>query len=124
MITEKISCEFCLAQHTRRFVCHPVLAMLDEMRRRGAGLNMPTMELEEPIFPGVGPDDSVLAGITVMAATIPTGAGVTYPALVLSGNRLAGPLPRWIYPSTPDTLRATARLVHDMTELAIKTAGH
>jgi hypothetical protein len=123
MITEQIDCQFCMSRHTRRYACDPVLAMLDAMRARGEGLNMPPMTFDEPIFPGFGPEDSLLAGVTVAAATIPTEANVTYPALVFSGNRLSGPLPRWIYPGTPDTLRATARLVDEMTELAIKTAA-
>lgn len=123
MITPTIDCDLCLARHTRRYTCDPVLTMLDEMRRRGEGLNLPTLTLEEPVFPGFGPEDSLLSGITVAAATVPTGAGVTYPTLVFSGTRLTGPLPRWIYPSTPTKLRATATLVRDMAELAIRTAG-
>lgn len=124
MITGQVDCHFCLSRHTRRYACDPVLAMLDAMRARGEGLNMPTTTFDEPIFPGFGPEDSLLAGITVMAATIPTHANVTYPALVFSGNRLSGPLPRWMYPGPPEQLRATAKLVDEMTELAIRTAGH
>lgn len=124
MITPQIDCHFCLTRHTARYACDPVLAMLAEIRRRGEGLNMPTVTFDEPVYPGMGPGDSLLAGITVMAATIPTETNVTYPALVFTGNRLSGPLPRWIYPGPPEQLRATAKLVDEMVELAIKTAGH
>lgn len=124
-ITEQIDCELCMKRHTKRYACDPILAMLTEMRRRGAGLNLPSTEFDQPMFPGMQPGDVLLAGVTVAAGLIPVPAfGATYPAIVISGNRAGShnPMPRWIYAAPPDGLRKVKDLVASMVDLAIGKA--
>lgn len=118
-------CRYCDEEHDERYLCDPAQRILTALYARGASGDMPTIELPEPM-PLIGgfesDSDQVLAMMTVQAGTVPV-ADVPYPLLVFSGRTAQGKvLPRWLLVADSDTLRRHARLVRDMTELAIRTA--
>lgn len=105
-----------------RFLCDPAKAVLDAMVARGESFTMPTVEFDEPIYGTLGaPGDQRLVQFVVQGAILDFG-GVQHPALVFTGRTPAGPLPNWVYAASDDQLRGMAQVVHDMAELAIRTA--
>lgn len=126
-MAEPIRCPYCRQRHMPRYLCDPAKRVLDELQARGASYTMPTLELPDPIPAaqlglGLGPDDQLVSQLVVQAALIPH-AGVRHPALVLTGRSPYGQLPHWLYAAGDTELRATADLVRDMAELAIRRAG-
>jgi hypothetical protein len=107
-----------------RFLCDPAKAFLDAVQARGESLTMPTLEFSEPVAPlgyGESGGDTYVRQLVVQGAIVGA-AGVTHPALVLTGLGLTSRLPQWTYVAGDGELRAAAQLVHDMTELAISSA--
>jgi hypothetical protein len=107
-----------------RFLCDPAKAFLDAVQARGESFTMPTLEFSEPAPPlgfGEGPGDTLVRQLVVQGALVGA-AGVSHPALVLTGLGFTARLPQWTYVATDGELRAAAQLVHDMTELAIRRA--
>jgi hypothetical protein len=107
-----------------RFLCDPAKAFLDALRARGESLTMPSIELSEPVPPlGFGQDagDTLVRQLVVQASLV-SAAGTTHPGLIFTGRGLTARLPQWTYVGTDEELRAAARLVHDMAELAIRRA--
>lgn len=125
-MTDPIRCPYCRQRHMPRYLCDPAKRVLDELQARGVSYTMPTVELPDPIPAdqlglGLGPGDQLVSQLVVQAAVLPH-AGVTHPALVFTGRSPYGRLPQWLYAAGDDDLRAAAKLVRDMTELAIATA--
>jgi hypothetical protein len=123
---EPIRCPFCRQRHMPRYLCDPVKALLDEMLAHGKSFDMPTLELTEPLPEadlGMRPGDALVQQLVVKAALVPVAGGVNQPALMFTGSTPYGVLPQWLFANTDEQLRATARLVHDMAELAIRRAG-
>jgi len=106
-----------------RHLCDPAKAFLDAVIARGDSFTMPTLSFDKPMTnPAIGaPGDQLVQQFVVQAATVPAG-GTHHPTLVFGGRTPAGVLPHWIYAGSDEQLRATATLVHDMAELAIRTA--
>ncbi len=124
--TEPIRCPYCRQRHLPRLLCDPAKAVLDAMLARGQSFDMPTLELDDPIPAsalglGSGDGDALVQQFVVNAAVVPM-AGVNHPALMFTGRTPAGRLPQWLFVNTDEQLRAAARLVHDMAELAIRRA--
>jgi hypothetical protein len=121
-VADRISCPYCRLRHLPRHLCDPAKAVLDAMVARGDSFTMPTVTFDEPMFSDAGPGDQILAQFVVKGAVIPVPGGVQHPALAFTGRNITGPLPTWIYCGTDSQLRAAATLVHDMAELAIRSA--
>jgi hypothetical protein len=121
-VADRILCPYCRLKHLPRHLCDPAKAVLDAMVARGDSFTMPTLTFDQPMYETPGPVDRLLAQLVVKGAVIPAPGGVQHPALVFTGRDMAGPLPQWLYSGNDAQLRAAARLVHEMTELAIRTA--
>lgn len=123
-MADPIRCGYCRQRHMPRFLCDPAKAYLDAVQARGESFSLPTIELSEPVPPlGYGQDagDTLVRQLVVQGALI-TAAGAAHPALILTGQGISGRLPQWTYVAGDDELRAAARLVHDMVEMAIRRA--
>ena len=120
-----IDCVHCRSRHTARYLCDPGKQLLDSMVDRGRSFDAPTLTFDAPIEdPNIGarPDDVLIAQLVVKAAVIPA-AGVNHPAVLITGRAADGRvLPHWVHVNTDDQLRASVRLLDDMTELAIRQA--
>lgn len=119
-----IHCRYCDAEHGDLLLCQPAKRVLDALYAQGQRFDMPTVEFPAPI---TGPD--AFGGGTVIVAQVVAKAGVTEvaginrPVLILTGRDIAGNvLPEWIHPGDAEGLRKVSRLVHDMTEMAIRRA--
>lgn len=119
-----IDCPWCRNRHPRRFLCDPAAYVLTEAGRRGESGTLPTIEFETPMDMALDPRaDTLVAQIVVKAGLIPAPGGVIHPALVFTGMDVQRrTLPQWIHAASDTELRHTARLVHDMAELAIGQA--
>jgi hypothetical protein len=104
-----------------RHLCDPGKAILDAMLAHGQSFTMPTIELDQPLYEPLGAGQQTLHQVVVKAGVIEA-IGMHYPTLVFTGRSATGPLPQWAYPADDEQLRALAVLVHDMAELAIRTA--
>lgn len=121
-MADRILCPYCRFKHLPRHLCDPAKAVLDAMVARGESFTMPTLTFDEPMYSVPDDADRLLAQLVVKAAVIPVPGGVHHPALVFAARDMSGPLPQWLYAGTDAQLRATVKLVDEMTELAIRTA--
>lgn len=117
-------CRYCWQTHGALLLCAPAKRVLDALAERGMQFDMPTLEFPEPITP---PDafggSTVLCAQLVAKAGLTPVAGVTRPALILTGRDIAmNVLPEWILVGEGRDLRAFSKLVGDMTEMAIRRA--
>jgi hypothetical protein len=120
-----VHCVHCRSRHTDRYLCDPAKMLLDSMIERGRAFDMPTLTFEGgPVEdPNIGgPGDVLLAQLVIKASVIPV-EGVNHPAVLLTGRSADGSvLPHWIHVNTDAQLRASATVLRDMTELAIRQA--
>lgn len=126
MPIEYVDCVHCRSRHTARFLCDPARLLLDSMTERGRSYDMPTVAFDGPPLhdPSIGASgDLLIAQFVVQAALIEPTPGVRHPAVIFGGRSAEGVLPRWVHANSDKQLRASARLVHDMTELAISQAS-
>lgn len=117
-------CRYCTQAHGTLLLCDPAKRVLDALADQGMRFDMPTLEFPEPITqPGAFGGETVLCAQLVAKAGITSVAGVTRPALVLTGRDIAmNILPEWILVGDGRDLRAFSKLVSDMTEMAIRRA--
>lgn len=121
---EPINCLYCRTRHMPRFLCDPAKAYLDAVHAKAGALTMPTMEMSKPapvLGAGEHPGDDLVRQLVVQGCCT-TVAGVIHPGLVFTGLGLNGRLPQWTYVGADFELRAVAKLVHDMAEMAIRRA--
>jgi hypothetical protein len=119
-----IQCRYCDSRHGDLLLCAPAKKVLDALYAQGQRFDMPTVEFPEPVTgPGaLGGNTVLVRQMVVKAATMPV-AGVSRPVLIFTGRDLAeSVLPEWVYPGDATDLRRTSKLVHDMTEMAIRRA--
>lgn len=119
-----IDCPYCEGRHDDRYLCDPARKVLGALHDRGMRFGLPTVEFPEPIGdPAMLGDDLVLCASLVAKAAIVPCAGVPFPALVLTGTDIAGAvLPSWVMPGDGSDLRRVAKLITDITEMAIRRA--
>ena len=119
-----VHCRYCENEHGDLLLCAPAKRVLDALYARGQQFDMPTIEFPEAITgPDALGDGTVLCAHLVAKAGIIPVAGYPRPALILTGQDIAGNvLPQWIVPGEGPDLRRIATLVHDMTEMAIRRA--
>lgn len=119
-----VHCRYCENEHGDLLLCPPAKRVLDALYARGQQFDMPTVEFPEPITgPAALGDDTVLCAQFVVKGGIIPVAGHPRPALVFTGQDIAGNvLPQWVLPGEGPDLRRTAKLVTDMTEMAIRRA--
>lgn len=109
-------------------MCDPAKRVLTALYAKGMDFDMPTLEFPAPIplhidRPGSMPGDAFVRQLVVKAAVLEV-AGVPRPAIVLTGqNETGAVLPQWLYPGDDDELGRAAKLVKDMTTLAINSAA-
>ena len=118
-----VDCMYCRKRHTDRFLCDPAKRLLESMAERGKSFDMPSVEFSEglPDLNLGSPGDVLLAQLVVKAAKVQDNAGVNHPAIIMTGRAVDGTvLPQWLHANTDAQLRKSARLIHDMTELAIR----
>lgn len=117
-------CRYCENEHGDLLLCAPAKRVLDALYAKGQRFDMPTVEFPEPITgPDALGDGTVLCAQMVVKAGIIPVAGYPRPALIFTGQDIAGNvLPQWVLPGEGPDLRRTARLVQDMTEMAIRRA--
>ena len=119
-----VHCRYCDGDHGDLLLCAPAKRVLDALYARGQRFDMPTIEFPDAITgPDALGDGTVLCAQFVVKAGIIPVAGVSRPALIFTGQDIAGGvLPQWVLPGEGPDLRRTARLVRDMTEMAIRRA--
>lgn len=119
-----VYCPWCRTEHGRRFLCDAAADVLIRAAQRGESLNLPSIELDQPIQMTPDPKaDTLISQLVVKAGLIPAPDGTVHPALVFSGlDAQRRVLPQWIYPADDVNLRRAAPLIHDMTEMAISRA--
>jgi hypothetical protein len=123
-------CRWCTRGHPARFICPPAKRILDALYARGMDGNMPTIEFPAPIPAeqlgaqfGLGGDSRFLRSTVVQAGTVDA-AGVMRPLLILTGiDTDDQPVPKYVYAGTDEEVTRFAKLVADMTDLAIRTAA-
>lgn len=119
-------CNHCEARHSPTFLCPPAKQILDAVTARGRSYDMPTLAFDDPmpLLPGTDhPGDTLMAQLSVQAAIVPI-FDVPRAALMFTGVAADGqPLPRWLLVNTDERIRAAAKLVNDMAELAITRAA-
>lgn len=117
-------CRYCTQTHGTLLLCDPAKRVLDALAERGMRFDMPTLEFPEPVTgPGAFGDGTVLCAQLVAKAGLTPVAGVTRPALVLTGRDIAmNVLPEWVLVGDGRDLRKFARLVREMAEMAIRRA--
>lgn len=118
-------CRYCDRTHDRTLLCDPARRVLDALYARGTEFNMPTVEFSEPLpadHLGLEPGDVLVAQLVVKAAAVPA-AGVSWPAVILTGTDAhRHRLPQWVVPGNAEALTAMSRLFADMVDLAVRTA--
>jgi hypothetical protein len=117
-------CPYCTQVHGRLLLCEPARLVLDALIERGMRFDMPTLEFPDPVVaPGqFGPDTVLVAQLVAKGAVVPV-AGVTRPAVILTGQDVQGNvLPQWVYVADGAGLRKASKLVGEMTEMAIRRA--
>lgn len=118
-----VDCDWCRTKHHKRFLCDPVVAMLDAMRARGDEATMPTLEFDDTLPATVDPNsDQLLSQIVIQAAVIGL-PGVNHPGIIITGmDADRRPLPKWMYAGTDQQLRSIVKLMREMADLAIRQA--
>lgn len=120
-----IDCTHCRKRHTDRFLCDPAKLLLDTMLKRGESLDTPTLTFSEhlPDLTIGAPGDVLVAQLVIKGASVELNGGIRHPAIIMTGRGIDGAvLPQWIHTNTDAQLRKSARLLHEMTELAIRKA--
>lgn len=123
-----VYCRFCEDTHRPRYLCNPAKRILEALLERGMSFNLPTIEFPEPLSGveqqlGLNPGDKLLVQFVVKAALIPF-AGIVKPGLIFTGRTPAGEVvPQWLYAGGDEDLRGLAKLVADITEMAIGRAA-
>lgn len=120
-----IDCRYCESRHGNLLLCTPAKRVLDALLEHGQRFDLPTVEFPEPITgPGAFGDGTVIVQQVVVKAGVTPVAGVPRPVLIFTGRDIAGNvLPEWIHPGDAEGLRKIARLVNEMTEMAIRRAA-
>lgn len=119
-----IHCRYCEQDHGDLLLCPPAKRVLDALYAQGQQFNMPTVEFPEPITGAfaLGGDAILIRQFVVKGAVMDVG-GTPRGVLIFTGQDLDGrPLPEWVYPGSDRELNAAAKLVTDMTEMAIRRA--
>ena len=127
-----VTCRVCGTRHGKRYMCDPLLQIVNIMMDAAEAKDMPVIEFlkSEPLPDRAGMlgDGAVLCRqIIVKAATVPISVEgkhvITQPCLIWTGEDADGkPLPQWAFPGSAYELRAVRDLTDQMAEMAIRRA--
>jgi hypothetical protein len=117
-------CRYCAQTHGTLLLCEPARRVLDALYARGQRFDLPTIEFPEAITAADAfGEDTVICAQLVAKAAVTEVAGVPRPVLILTGRDIAERvLPSWLLPGDDEDMRRFAKLVSEMTEMAIRRA--